>query len=393
MPGFSLRLPDHPVWWHDPGYSTRAAAILRGAYLDLYGSGTDLGSYYRAYVAVAPLLSRPMCLRQRLRVLFVIGTSYGAVGDFGRAVGALDLACEVSELLPDHIELIELYFARGSFFQGRSELRSAADDYEDCLTLLRVHGDERASATEDSGPDALDDVRLELDVLTNLGGAQYFLGEFDTAQRLLIEARALSWHPRLARMPSFPISVATINWLAALLERARGAPELALAYAEPAAEAFIETALTRSALRSQVLLGDTLLDVAERLPEGSQRAERLELARPHVELAQDLAREARDDGGDGLARLTRVRFDRLSGGRQDRIAEVERVARAARARDDDPLLVQAMTTLADELAAQGDVQAALYRYRDALKLLDGGDTAGLGLLARRALALEGEWRR
>lgn len=97
-----------------------------------------------------------------------------------------------------------------------------------------------------------------------------------------------------------------------------------------------------------------------------------------------LARNAGDPIGEALLGLAGARISRLMGTDEHRMSMIEHAPRVGEQFGDEAVLAHAFTTLGDELAAQGEREAALYRYRDVRHLLDGSDVPALGVWALRA---------
>lgn len=373
MPSFSLRLPDAPRWHVERDYSPAVARALTLAYAYLRRNGRQLKGYSCAANCVRPIVDLPMSARQRTRVAFVLSLAPAAAGDYCTSLFWLDEALDLASQMPDQGDLIDLLYLRGPLNRAVLHFSEAVEDYQDCLALLRADGNETTPT----------DAAFELEVVSQLAGFEFFLARYESAERLLQEARGLA--PLVAQAPEHRIVAATLAWLEAHLYRWRGQPELALRPAAAAAEVYTEASSPASAARSQMMVADVALDLAERFPDGMDRYGMLRVARPHVQLGLRLARAAHDEIGQGMARLTQARYSRLAGRNEDRIALIEQVARTAQQRDDEALLAQAFTALGDELAALGEEESALNRYREVLAVLDGSDVPALGIWAHRAL--------
>jgi tetratricopeptide (TPR) repeat protein len=375
---FSLRLPDALHWRLDKDYSPTVARALVRAYADLRWGEPHLARFRSAADRVRPVVALPMSERQRIRVTFVLSLEPAAVGDYLTALFWLDQALEVAlDLacrLPDDEDLLDLLHVRGAINRALLRMNEAVEDYRDCLACLRAR---EQTPPQPSRPG------FEVEVVAQIAGLEFFLARYATAEQLLAEARSLL--PQVAPAPERDLAEATLAWLEANLYRWRGQPELALRPAAAAAEVYTEASAPTSAARSQLLIADVALDFAEHLPEGMDRYGMLTIVQPHLQLALELAAEAHDAIGQGMAELTHVRYGRVVGHTEDRIARIERVAHTARRHDDDGLRAQAVTALGDELTALGETESALNRYREVLVMLEGSEVPAMGVWARRAL--------
>jgi hypothetical protein len=134
------------------------------------------------------------------------------------------------------------------------------------------------------------------------------------------------------------------------------------------------------------------LQLAVTLPAGSDRYALLELARPHIERAERLAKAAEDKPGQGLTQIVRAQYARLHGSSTDRVASIEAVIRFARDIDDVAVLAQARTALGDEYAARGEIESALTCYRATVEVVAASEVPVLAVPAQRALRSAREMR-
>jgi tetratricopeptide (TPR) repeat protein len=370
---FSLRLPDHPDWHADSHYSPGVADALKTAYRQLRQASWQARAFVDAFAVVHPFLGACMARQQRLRVFYVMGLASAAIGDYDSALAWLDEAVLLAHQLCDAGALVDLLYARGAALRGLNRYGEAADDYADCLALFRA---EKLVDTP-LGP------AIELDLLAHLGGFTFYSGQYDVAERLLHEARA-----RMLLAPqadSSPLTLATLNWIQALLYRWRNQPDLALNPAQVAADVYIEAGPPGSASRMWASLADVELDLGERLPDGTAHQQHIARARQHLHLATSLAAEAHDKIGQEFVRVRCIRLDRLARSNQSQLLRIEHVLRAAHRLHDEAVLADALTALGDELAAQGQVASAIDQYRQVIGLLDGSQVTAMGVWARRAL--------
>jgi hypothetical protein len=182
-----------------------------------------------------------------------------------------------------------------------------------------------------------------------------------------------------------PLAGVTIEWMEALLYRWSRQPARALQPALVAAHVHTESGSPASAARGQVIAADVQLDLADAFPHGSDRDGLITAAGEHILLAQELAEEAHDEVGTNLALLTEIRYSRMAGENESRLALAEDVIHAAHRLGDTALLVQAYTTLGDELAALQRSDAALDCYQRSLDVVVGGELVALAVWSQRAL--------
>ena len=373
----SLAMPDAPAWHGDPAYSPRAARALVRAYRYVRRGAGDIHAPVNASRSVVSVGHARMSPRQHLRILFVLAWAAKSLGDYPAARGWLESGLEQARDLGDSSAMIELLFMRGAIYRATSHLAAAADDYRECLRFLDAFSEDDGSRTRG----------LTLDLRARIVGFEFFLARYDTLDQHLAEARRL-----VSLSPDAELPAATIEWVQALLFRWQGQSERALRHALAAVDVYTRWGQPLSRVRIEACAAEIGLDLAFALPPGTDRVALAELALAHVRAATTLASEVGDDAGEGLALLTYVRYSRVRGLEEDRIAAVERVMRTARRFDDLALLAQAFNTLADEQASRGEVEIAANCYREVLDLLDGSDLPALAIPARRALLRAEEMR-
>lgn len=370
----ALNVPDDPHWRSDPAYSPAVAQALTAAYTHLRGS-RHLGHFRLADECLRPLVGVQMAAWQRMSLCYVLAITSGAVSDYTQALRWLDDALSAATQVNSPSDLALLLFLRGGINRAISRLSRAAADFRDSLALVHELREHEHAV----------DPAFEVELLSVLAGFEFYLAQYETAEQRLQKARNLA-----ALVPRHGIEAATIEWIQALLFRLRGQPELALRPAAAAAEVYMDRGSPASAARIQTVLAGIGLDLAERFSRGTDRGAFITLAQPHVQLAADLAHEAGDEIGAALARLAGVRFSRLNGHNEDRVATIEQIIQLASRISDQALVAQGWTALGDELAAQGKTEQGLTSYRTVLAVLEGSDIPTLGVEARRALLRSGE---
>lgn len=366
----SLRVADSLSWHADPGYSPRVARALRRAYALLRAGRSDLRSYVAAYNCVQPHLLHPMARHQYLRAAYVMAMAHAATGDCSEAIRWCDDALALADALELPSARVDLFTLRGQCCRALLRFRESAADYRKALGTYR-HLASRGEPVDDA---------LEMDLVTQLAGTEFYLGEYAAVRRRLDDAIAIRRRTKVD-----PLIAATVEWMEAHLYRWSRQPARALQPALVAAQIYIEGGSPASAARIQTFAADVQLDFADGLPFGSDRDAQIATAGEHILLAQELVQEAYDDVGANLALLTEIRYSRMAGENESRLALAEDIIHSARGLGDTALLAQAYTTTGDELAALNRVDAALDCYAKSLDILLGGEVPALAVWAQSAL--------
>lgn len=372
----SLDIPDHPSWRTDPRYSWSAARWLAHAYAAIIARKTDPRSFDKARTFAARCLEVAKSPPQRLRACYVLAMAHSAWGEHATAVHWVDEALELGVKLDDHSALRDLLYLRGVVNTERLRYRAAAEDYDDCLTLLRAQPDRKVSAAV---------VAFEVNVAVQHAGGLLMLAEPEAVASVLADARSL-----LMEWPAREVEATSIEYVQAYAHRIGGLPDMALLPALRVAAVYTERASLESASRAHLFATDVVLDMAERAPDGTDRGGFLEMAQPHMQLAVSLAKEAGDVGAMAMWQLRQARFDRVACANEASADTIEEVVRGAWRRGDTPLLTDAYTLLGDELASRGERESALTCYRCALEVVDTSEHPGMGIWARRKLHRDGE---
>ncbi len=373
----SLDFPDDPSWRTDSRYSTSAARLLVRAYAAIIARKTRPESYEQALNYARHCLAVAKSPHQRLRACYVLAMAHSSWNNHTAAVHWVDEALGLGFELDDRSALRDLLYLRGAVNTSRLHYRHAAEDHEDCLIMLRA---------QRNGSTSSDHVAFELTVSTQLAWELLLQSQPEAAERVLAESQAL-----LANKSDLALDAITLQYVQAHIHRFGGMPEEALLPALRAAEIYTEKGSPESASRTQMFASDVVLDLAERAPEGIDRHGFLQMARPHLELAANLAREANDTGAIEMIQLRRARLGRLGSTDENRTRTIEDVVHGAWRRGDSLLLTEGYTTLGDELAARGERESALGCYRRALEVVDTSEHPAAGVWARRALNRDGEF--
>ncbi len=367
----SLRHPALLLRTSDWGFSASVAVELRGAFEMVQAADGDAALFERAYAALKPLLPRRMSRGERLLAYHILAQCAGQ-WDLAEAVAYGSRALELATDAQDQGAIVDILHLRGIQFRRASELRAAAYDYAQLLAHLREHGTVPGS---EAG-------RLELDTLVGLAHFRTLLEEFAAAERHIEEAYALR-----RRAPAEELTVVTLLWIEALLDRFRNRPYPALKYAIAAAEVY--EASPRQALstvRVMALASELALDMAALFPdEARANTTFAQMAEEYTDSGERLARRHGDESGRGLIALARARAARARRRNEQTRTLIEAVIALAGRQRDWALRSQAWTALGFDLLERGEASAAEAAFRSALDDLDFAHVPALGILPRRAL--------
>ncbi len=373
----SLTRADDETWHDEPGYSLVLRQVLLHAYALVQAGRGQVSAYLRASLLLAPWREASMSLRQRMRLYFLFAMAQAAAGQYPLALFWIDEALPLAFALAAEGDQAELLFQRAAMNRAALFLREAAEDLRDYLALLDVSHDRLG----------IDDPAARLRALPHLATYEYFSAEFEAAEHHIAAARSL-----IPQVPGSTFEAAATEWVQADLDLLRGQPERALRPALSILEVYNREATPVSQERAEIFVAHTTLQLAATLPESSDRHALLQVARPHLERAEQLARQAKDRPGQGLTQLVRAHYTRLSGSISDRVATIEAVIRFARDIDDVAVLAQARTALGDEFAARGEIESALTCYRATVEVLAASEVPVLAVPAHRALRRTRELR-
>lgn len=374
----SIRFPDQPDWRDDLDYSWSAREALLEAYSALHQGPQRLSAYAEAFATIQPVLDSPMATRQRIRVCYVCAMAFAAIGESSEALFWLDNALALGCDLGNTVDLLDLLYLRGSINRSMLRYSDAALDYRDYLAVLDELGISADMPDASGAP-------LNLDALVQLAGAEFFRGQYAEAQQVLARVQAALPETALTGSDAdMRLVGATHSWFQSLSLRWRGRPQEALAPATIAADVYAQLGSPISAARGQLIVADTLLDIAAQSTTRAEQQLHASRARPYVDAGLVLVRAAGDPIGESLLGLANARVSRLIEIEDDRMGMIEHALRTAQQCEDEALLAQAFTALGDELISRREYEAARYRFRDVRHLLDGSDVLALGVWARRA---------
>jgi tetratricopeptide (TPR) repeat protein len=369
----SLLLPDAPAWHWSTGYSTDARAALQDAYAAMRSAQQDPEAYRRAYVAVIPLRAHKLSLQQRMNAEFILAQAYASEEDFAEAAASVETALEVARLLKDQPAEVELQYLRGNVADAQLQLAQAYEHYTASLHTLQ-------SLAVDEIPI---DPAYELTLLIRSTAMSFELARYDAAYDYLV--RALVLHD--TSLPEAQTEAAYLVWLEAQLLRWQGGLNDALSSAMSAADHLLRIGPLMMAGRMQTIVAETALDVAHMFARHDAPGGREAFAAaafPYAQRALQLAHQTGDRVGELLARLARVRTNRLLGRSSSRIKTVETIVRAAKRVGDDAVLGRALTILGEEFETEARFDAAGDCYQQAWRLLESHQLFAMALLPHRA---------
>jgi len=403
----SFKLPDDPLWYTEPHYSFEIAYALHQAYTvitdsddkapterDATANGAKSAERSRLQNLLTQYIAKRMSAHQRISVYYALGRLNSIQEDYTQASRCVGIALELSQSLNDLDGCALLAYLHGTLVRYAQRFSEEARDYDLSFRFLNEGGNNVPHA----------DIVLELEMLMRLAGSYFIRERYDISRRLLGEARQLvglasqEQRHNPQALANIRQDAAGLEWLAALLFRWSGEPERALRHALSASEVYTELQRPQLLGRIAIVIADIALDLADNsadtmMEQTMTRAQHVytALAEPYLRLALTTLPEVCDTPGESLARLTQVRFERMTRQITPRIATIEQVAQVARRRDDTLLLAQAQTALGDEFQLHGETESALSCYRLSLDTLRMSDGPALGVWARRRLLYAAEF--
>jgi hypothetical protein len=366
----SLHCPDHVRWQDSRDYSSSVAEALVEAYQLIRSDKGQVQAFSHAAVILSPLTAAHMSARQRMHVCFILATATAACDEYELALAWLDEALSLASQLKDIDAQCELFWLRASFNRALLRYVDAIGDSCTCLDLLDVQREILGS----------EDSEARLHTYARLSAYAFFVGQPRLAERSLEEVRRLA-----AQSTHQRYDVAFAECTQAHLYNIYGQPERALSHILSFYDDYIREATPISRDRFETLLVQVSLAWADKLSQGTYREAVLALALPHLQMAERVAKQTQDIPGQGLAQLSRIHYQRLTGANVRRISSLEAVLRLGAELGDVALLAQAYTILGDDLVFSGNVQSSLNCYRSALRTLEGSQVNVYATIARRAL--------
>jgi hypothetical protein len=317
-----------------------------------------------------------------MRVHYLFGTASLGLSEQCEGLVQLNEAIEWAADLPDPGAYAELAYLAAETSCRISSYSAAADYAKIALGILRFLANGQASI----------DPQFEANVHTCLAMCEFMLARYLSAQEHLQKARCLTL------MLSHNVGpLAAISQTEALLLRWSGQPQLALHHALASVDFYSQMpespASLFSLIRSSSVVADIALDLASSLPSGTRSscgAAYADLARPHLKLAHQKAKQIKDCGGLHVVSLVKAHFDCITGRYQNQFRSIEGVIRQAKHDNNQILHGQALSMLGQNYTTLGCQDAALHCFRSALDAIALTDAPAMGAFARRGLLLAQE---
>jgi tetratricopeptide (TPR) repeat protein len=365
---------DHPAWREEPDYNPDVTPRLAAAYATIQQVPDRIASFRDAGYQIIALGDLPMCRQQRMNVCYLLGMAHAADEEYSHAWRWLDQAVTLARALDDRLAQIDLLFLRGPVAQRMDLYHVALDDYRAALDLHTTLRREHLAV----------DRTQELHLLVVAAGYALSQEEYALTRRLLSTARRVARRVAVAAAPG---TIAHHAWVRAAYLDACGDTERAL---QPALRATTTAAQdgvdAYVVVRIHAFAARLATDLAVTHAEHSvARSTQLGMA-AHCLRAARRALAPNDRAGKGYIEMRQARLDALHGRAAHALERIDGVEQRARALDDGPLLIYALTVHGQILEERpDDWEAALLQYREALALSSARGLPFAGLLARRAL--------
>ena len=172
----TLHYPDIRKWHSDPDYSPLAAAILRNAYVMLFRNPNYLPAAYKAFAIASQGLKEPMCLQQRMNLLYVMAQSAREMGEAAMALQMLDSALTDSVVLHDRRSTAELLYISGNIKRAFMRPHAALSDLHASRSIIDDLKGSRSAV----------EPHLEFGVVYALSGVALFQARYADALPLLV---------------------------------------------------------------------------------------------------------------------------------------------------------------------------------------------------------------
>lgn len=359
----------------NPATDRHTAEALRIAY-----ACSKLGNYQRTLDTLQHYLSRAMSDRQFIRVRYLGGFAWSQLGSFTLASEMLGEAYERVQRLDDLGASALISYVHGTNFYYSNKFGTASHWYRTTLDTWHSIGIEPTEMTSQ-------DISFEANALVGLGLQRLWLADYDEAERLLIRAGAVL---SVTSDPEGSVpQMARIKWTLALIQRWQGKLRDAYHHAREALDVYEVAGQPNAVSRLRTVLADILLDIAESYSTTLAATSLDRLFRPakaHLDQAMQESKQAMDEASEGMAILTHARYLRATHDQnRDRVKPVETAGHMAIGSGDLSLLGQAFAGRADELALQGNYDAATTSYYNAIEILTKNGVPALARWPRRSL--------
>lgn len=381
----SLRIAPPRVGGDEHAYSLVVANALTRFHRLLSEAGHTPSSIHQISQASKELRAyqqKPMAVRQRLLLEYLLAWATAQEGDLRAALIHLDASLVQAERLRDWRAYCELAWRAGIAGQRLGFYVDAHCYLNESLGAIHnlvQHGD---------SPDN----NLRFDLHLRLASVNFELALFAEASRHLKEAAMLlrSLGAQAYRQ------AASLSWIQALLYRWKGQLPAALDSAMLAADDLERAAPSGALARIQLVVVETALDLAERFthaplaPSSRGYATYMDVTNRYIHASMQLTQEATDPVDAMISRLLVHRWRRLGHIGGNHVAAIESVAHDAEILGEMGVVGRAHTALGDEHIAQGEHEAALTCYRRASDILERHKFRALAILPRRALLMASE---
>lgn len=322
----------------------------------------------RLYLSLQYSLDSPESLRRAE----LLGQIYMWFFDQREALRWLDEALYIAHRLGGDLAIRRLQLHRAINFHFLLQCRAGCATLEPLLLALQ-HDDQVRVVMDDT---------FEIDCRLRLAILQFFLADF----------RRVSWHldrtqALLDQHPNHSVAQGTLANLRANMYLWDEKPIHALTWGMRAIEILKRTEQPDSEGRTEVLMAQALIALAERHPAGTGRDMHLTEARHHLDLARQIARLRNDQGFMYLVLLARAAYEAALG---QWAAAIKHTMRVLDHTTDPVLLAQAWTNLGDIQQKRGETESSTTSYRSALIVLDHSEIPVFGERARRMLMQSSE---
>ena len=378
-----LDLPEDELDYLDPEYSDVISNVLQRIY-----ARPKQRRFSDIHSRLETQLQQPMGMRQRVRLLHALASSYDNARRPSDAATSYDEALEDTQHLADPAayavlakQQSHLHYVNYSIVSALDYALDARDAFMACLQMYFTP----AQNVNDFG----------IALLWELATQSYFLEEHTEALAYLDEARFLT--RKLETRSRYEASIA---WTSALVHQRKGHPFVALGHAREALALYEQYQFGSVAehARMAVVFTEIAMDAAQHVSadhenfEGTVAIHLLEDAGRYLEAA--LTDLSRVDDKLGLARAQVVwgRYSRFAGRQVDRWDLYEKVEALGQNLQDKPLLCQVWAQRGDDFLANNNDSAGYACYRQALDTLGNSDASVVGAPARQALVHAYQYR-
>lgn len=358
-----------------------AHALARARFL-LSVSHLSSSYAHRATAELRAYAAASMALRQQMLREYLLAWSAAQEGELPTALIHLDASLNPAEKARDLHAYCELAWRAGGISRQLGFLPDAY--YYLSEALAASHSLMQREPACDS--------QFRADLHLALASVTFELALFPAASHHLDEAALLL---RSAGLQAH-LQAVSLNWIQAQVFRWLGQLGPALVTAMRAADDLMPIVPPDTSARSQLVVAEIALDLAERFSRGPgapfsiAHASYLDIASRYIQSAEDFTQQAADPIGEMVALLARRRWRRIDHRGDGDLSVFEAMARRAESLGDFSVVGRAFTALGDELRARGRREAALSYYLQASEILERQKFFAGAILPRRALLIARE---